>query len=42
MTYLVAAYIAIWFILFFYLFSLSSRQKRLSEEISNLKKQLHL
>jgi CcmD family protein len=36
MTYLVSAYIAIWVILFIYLFTLSSRQKSLKKEVARL------
>jgi CcmD family protein len=38
--YLVAAYTAIWCVLFVYLFTLSSRQKKLKNEIESLKRQL--
>lgn len=40
MTYLMAAYIAIWLILFVYLFSLNSRQRSLQKEVESLEKQL--
>jgi CcmD family protein len=40
MNYLVAAYIAIWVVLFVYLFSLGSRQRRLQKEVESLQKQL--
>ena len=36
MSYLVAAYIVIWTILFFYLFFLNRRQQRLSAELRRL------
>jgi CcmD family protein len=38
--YLVAAYTAIWCILFVYLFSLSSRQKKLRKEVEALRKEV--
>lgn len=40
MNYLVSAYIAIWVILFVYLFTLASRQNRLKKEVDQLMKQL--
>jgi CcmD family protein len=40
MNYLMSAYIAIWFILFVYLFSLASRQNKLKKEVDQLMKQL--
>jgi CcmD family protein len=40
MTYLVAAYIAIWVILFVYLFSIASRQTRLRKEVESLLKEV--
>lgn len=40
MTYLMAAYLAIWIILFVYLFSLASRQSRLQKEVETLLKQV--
>ena len=40
MTYLMTAYIAIWLILFVYLFSLNSRQRSLQKEVESLQKQL--
>ncbi len=36
MNYLIAAYSAIWILLFFYLFSLVSRQKNLEQTIESL------
>ena len=36
MNFLVSAYIAVWVILFIYLFSISSRQARLKKEIEAL------
>jgi len=39
--YLVAAYIAIWCVLFLYLFTLSSRQAKLRKEVESLKKELN-
>jgi CcmD family protein len=38
--YLVAAYVAIWCVLFIYLFSLSSRQQKLKKDVEALRKQL--
>jgi CcmD family protein len=35
-----AAYIAIWLVLFVYLFSLNSRQRSLQREVESLQKQL--
>jgi CcmD family protein len=40
MTYLMVAYIAIWLVLFVYLFSLNSRQRQLKKEMEGLQKQL--
>ncbi len=40
MTYLVAAYLAIWLILFVYMISLGSRQSRLLKEVEALRKQV--
>jgi CcmD family protein len=40
MNYLVSAYIAIWVILFVYLFTLASRQNKLKKEVDQLMKQL--
>ena len=40
MNYLVAAYIAVWIVLFVYLFSIASRQSRLRKEVETLVKQL--
>lgn len=40
MTYLFAAYTAIWLLLFGYVMLLSSKQKRLNEELGSLKRQL--
>jgi CcmD family protein len=40
MNYLVAAYIAIWAVLFVYLFSINARQRRLQKEVESLQKQL--
>jgi len=41
MNYLMAAYIAIWMVLFVYLFSLSSRQRRLQKEVEALQKKVN-
>jgi CcmD family protein len=38
--YLVAAYVAIWCILFIYLFSLSSRTQKLRKEVEALRKEI--
>jgi len=38
--YLVAAYVAIWCVLFVYLFSLSSRQRKLQKDVESLRKQI--
>jgi CcmD family protein len=38
MNYLFAAYLAIWIILAFYLFSIPSRDKKLREEVRQLKR----
>jgi CcmD family protein len=40
MHYLFAAYLAIWIILAFYLYSINSREKKLQEEIRRLKQLL--
>lgn len=40
MNYLFAAYLAIWIILFIYLFSIHSREKKLREEVRRLKQML--
>jgi CcmD family protein len=40
MNYLVAAYAAIWFLFFIYLFTLKSRQKNLEKTVEALQKQL--
>jgi len=40
MNYLFAAYLAIWIILAFYLFSIHSRERKLREEIQRLKRLL--
>jgi CcmD family protein len=40
MHYLFAAYLAIWVILAFYLYSIHSREKKLQEEIRRLKQLL--
>jgi CcmD family protein len=40
MNYLFAAYMAIWIILAFYLFSIHSREKKLREEVQRLKRML--
>jgi CcmD family protein len=40
MQYLYAAYLAIWIILFLYLFSLHSREKKLREEVQSLKRMI--
>jgi CcmD family protein len=40
MNYLVSAYIAIWIILFVYLFTLASRQNKLKQEVDQLMRQL--
>jgi CcmD family protein len=40
MNYLVAAYIAVWVILFIYLFTLASRQKSLKKEVEQLLKEV--
>jgi len=40
MNYLFAAYTAIWIILAIYLYSISSREKRLREDVDRLKQQL--
>jgi CcmD family protein len=40
MNYLFAAYLAIWIILAFYLFSIHSRERKLREEVERLKRQL--
>ena len=42
MPYLFAAYLAIWIILAFYLFSIHSREKKLREEVRQLKKRLEI
>ena len=41
MSYLFAAYAVIWLALFAYLMSLSSKQKKLNQEIETLKKILN-
>lgn len=38
MSYLFAAYAAMWIALFWYIMSLSSKQKKLDEEMETLKK----
>ena len=38
MNYLFAAYMAIWILLAFYLFSIHSREKKLRQEVERLKK----
>jgi len=40
MNYLFAAYLAIWIILACYLFSMHSREKKLREEVRNLKQMI--
>ncbi len=40
MNYLFAAYLAIWIILAFYLVSIHSREKKLREEVRNLKRMM--
>jgi CcmD family protein len=40
MHYLFAAFLAIWIILAFYLFSIHSREKKLREDVQRLKRQL--
>jgi CcmD family protein len=40
MNYLFAAYSAIWIILALYLYSISSRERRLREDVDRLKRQL--
>jgi CcmD family protein len=40
MHYLFAAYMAIWILLAFYLFSIHSREKKLREEVQRLKQML--
>jgi len=40
MSYLFAAYVAIWCILFFYMYSLGSRQSSLEKTLSALQKRL--
>lgn len=40
MNYLIAAYSAIWILLFFYLFSLFSRLKNLEKTLETLKRRL--
>ena len=40
MSYLFAAYAATWALLFFYVTTISGRQKRLDDEVATLKKQL--
>jgi CcmD family protein len=40
MNYLMAAYIAIWLVLFVYLFSIHSRQRQLQKEVERLRKEL--
>ncbi len=40
MNYLFAAYSAIWIILALYLYSISTREKRLREDVDRLKRQL--
>ncbi len=40
MNYLVAAYSAIWFLFFIYLFTLKSRQRDLEKTVETLQKQL--
>ena len=40
MHYLFAAYAAVWIILAVYIFSLQSREKKLSEELQNLRRLL--
>jgi CcmD family protein len=40
MHYLFAAYMAIWILLAFYLFSIHSREKKLREEVQRLKRML--
>jgi len=40
MNYLFAAYVAIWFILAVYLFSIHSREKKLRNEIETVKRML--
>ena len=40
MHYLFAAYMAIWIILAFYLFSMHSREKKLREEVRRLRQML--
>ena len=37
MSYLIAAYLIVWIVLFIYIFTLYSKQKRLKSEIDNLK-----
>jgi CcmD family protein len=40
MSYLFAAYTLVWVVLFLYLISLSRRQRKLDQEIDNLRKML--
>jgi CcmD family protein len=40
MHYLFAAYMAIWILLAFYLFSIHSREKKLREEVQRLRRML--
>jgi CcmD family protein len=40
MHYLFAAFLAIWIILAFYLFSIHSREKKLREEVARLKRRI--
>jgi CcmD family protein len=40
MHYLFAAYMAIWILMAFYLFSIHSREKKLREEVQRLKRLL--
>ncbi len=40
MNYLFAAYAAVWILLFLYLYSIHSREKKLREEIRRLKRLL--
>ena len=40
MNFLVAAYIAVWVILFVYMFSIASRQGKLKKEVEALLKEL--
>jgi CcmD family protein len=41
MNYLFAAYAAIWIILALYLYSISTRERRLREDVDRLKQQLN-